>query len=257
MKLIQMDLNHEPERKSKLQRVLRWGEISFLIVGFACLTIFLGQRGYDWAYQDYESYRFERELGGERATVTGYVRDRLGMDPRESAIPKDTVPEPAPSVRVPLQPGDLVGRVTIPRLDVSAIVNEGVDKMTLARAVGHVPSTARPGEPGNIAIAAHRDTHFRPVRNLKVGDLIQMETKDAVYDYKVEKMWIVSPEDVSVLKPTKVAALTLITCYPFNFVGHAPKRYIIRATQIGATTHEGVALDDVRPKGKLRQKAAG
>ncbi|HYZ86850.1 MAG TPA: class D sortase [Bryobacteraceae bacterium] len=208
----------------KCRRTLRWGEIFFLVLGFACLTVFFGHKIYEAVYQRIEDREFEKQI--ERAR-------RQRMEPegaKQRAMP-----------RIPLQPGELLGRVVIPGLGLSAIVQEGVEKQILSRAVGHVPSTARPGEIGNVAIAAHRDTYFRPVRNLKVGDTIQLETTRGLYDYKVEKMWIVDPTDVSVLRPTQGKALTLITCYPFNFVGHAPKRYIVRAVEVKATSREELA----------------
>lgn len=226
------------------RKVLRWGEIALLIAGFACMAIFVGHRGYEWVYQSYEDYRFRQEVAGVKPSATGFVREKLGLDKRRPAPeppPQADIRDPEPPRRQPLKRGELVGRVSIPRLGVSAIVHEGVDNRTLARAVGHVPSTARPGERGNMALAAHRDTHFRPVRNLKPGDVIQMETVDGTYEYKVAKMWVVSPKDVSVLKPTRENVLTLITCYPFNYVGHAPKRYIVRAIQVDSGTSGAVA----------------
>lgn len=251
MSLVRMNLGFEPPRPSKRDKILRWGELVCLIVGFVCLGIFGGQRVYDAVYQSYENYEFNQSLDGKQATITGYLREKLGLESKEESKeiaqpPIPSTPEPpkaAPQPRKQLAPGELVGRVVIPRLGISAMVNEGTDNKILARAVGHVPSTARPGEPGTVALAAHRDTHFRPVRNITKGDTIQMETADGTFEYRVEKMWVVTPKDISVLRPTEEPSLTLITCYPFNFIGHAPKRYIVRATQVGVTprTQEATA----------------
>src|SRR5262249_53265963 len=93
----------------------------------------------------------------------------------------------------------------------------------------HIEDTALPGERGNIGIAGHRDTIFRPLRRLRVGDTLNLSTSDRVYRYRISKTMIVNPEDVYVLSPTNQRALTLVTCYPFDFIGHAPKRYIVRA----------------------------
>jgi sortase A len=95
--------------------------------------------------------------------------------------------------------------------------------------VGHIPGTALPGEDGNIVLAAHRDTFFRPLRNIQKGDEIALTTLSGAYRYRVESIQIVGPDDVGVLSPTKQPTLTLVTCYPFYFVGSAPKRFIVRA----------------------------
>ncbi|MEP6537900.1 MAG: class D sortase, partial [Bryobacteraceae bacterium] len=131
----------------------------------------------------------------------------------------------------------LVGRVEIPRLDISAIVREGVDTATLSKAVGHVPSTPRPGSGGNVAIAAHRDTYFRNVRYIRNGDKIRMVTPKGTYDYVVDSLKIVNPTEVDVLAPTAEPALTMVTCYPFNYIGAAPKRFIVRARQVDTESH--------------------
>ncbi len=109
------------------------------------------------------------------------------------------------------------------------MIAEGVDHGTLKRAVGHIPGTALPGEDGNIVLAAHRDTYFRPLRNIQKGDEIALTTWSGAYRYRVESIQIVGPDDVRVLRPTSLPTLTLVTCYPFYFVGSAPKRFIVRA----------------------------
>lgn len=126
-------------------------------------------------------------------------------------------------------PHALVGRIEVPRLGLSAIVREGVDDATLRRAVGHVPDTALPGEAGNAALAAHRDTFFRPLKHIRKGDRINVTTPDGAHEYRVTETRVVAPDDVSVLAPTMNPTLTLVTCYPFNFVGTAPKRFVVRA----------------------------
>jgi sortase A len=116
------------------------------------------------------------------------------------------------------------------------VVRSGVDSKTLKRAIGHVPYTALPGEPGNVGIAAHRDTFFRNLKGVKVGDVIRMVTPGGTYDYEVDSLKIVWPKNVEVLDSTPQPALTLVTCYPFNYVGSAPKRFIVRAKQIAPET---------------------
>jgi len=123
----------------------------------------------------------------------------------------------------------LIGRLEIPRLNVSVMVMEGDDDATLARAVGHLPDTALPWERGNAVIAGHRDTFFRPLKNVREGDEIRMTTTRGTFDYRVIRTEIVEPNNLSVLAPTPSRALTLVTCYPFSYVGSAPQRFIIHA----------------------------
>jgi sortase A len=125
--------------------------------------------------------------------------------------------------------GAWVARITAPSVRLTATVLEGSDDATLARAAGHIETTALPGEPGNVGIAGHRDTTFMPVQRLRVGDAIDLTTSDRVYRYRVTRILIVDPEDVYVLDATEHATLTLVTCYPFTFFGHAPQRYVIQA----------------------------
>ena len=122
-----------------------------------------------------------------------------------------------------------IGRLEIPRLNLSVIVMEGDDDATLARAVGHLPETALPWEGGNAVIAGHRDTFFRPLKNVREGDEIRMTTVRGTFEYRVIRTEIVEPSNVAVLAPTPVRSLTLVTCYPFAYVGSAPQRFIIHA----------------------------
>jgi sortase A len=145
-------------------------------------------------------------------------------------------PAPAPSA------GTLIGRLEAPTVKMSATVLEGSDDGTLSRGAGHIEDTPFPGQPGNVGIAGHRDTVFRPLRNIKVGDPMQLTTSDRLYRYKISKTVIVGPDDVYVLDPTKEPTLTLVTCYPVRLRGHAPKRFIVQAQLVGneprtATTH--------------------
>ena len=125
--------------------------------------------------------------------------------------------------------GELVGRMEIPRLKLSVAVAEGTDVATLRRAAGHILGTGLPGQEGNIGIAGHRDTLFRPLRYARRGDIIMLVTSQGEYRYRVVSTTIVSPTDVAVLKPDEHEILTLVTCYPFYFIGPAPDRFIVRA----------------------------
>ncbi len=234
-----------PEARRKLVIV----RIVLLILGLGGVGYF----GYDLAdqyiYQTYENWAFDQQIGG-RAPVTfsDYVRERtpfgflVGQRIVEQAHVRSTgvlggSAQPARPVS-----GAVLGRVEIGRLNLAAIVREGVDSGTLSRAVGHVPSTSLPGEGGNFAIAAHRDTLFRALKDIHQGDLVEFQSTAGTYKYEVFSTRIVKPSDVSVLRPdggevsSKPAALlTMITCYPFYYVGSAPKRFIVQAKLITDT----------------------
>jgi sortase A len=139
----------------------------------------------------------------------------------------------AAAARAPLtvRTGSLVGMLDVPRLSLTAPVIEGDDDATLKRAAGHLPDTPLPWEPGNSAIAGHRDGLFRPLKDIRVGDEIRFRTSRDELRYRVTETSIVRPDDVSVLEPQGQASLTLITCYPFYYVGNAPERFIVRATR--------------------------
>jgi sortase A len=135
----------------------------------------------------------------------------------------------APGIAIP--DGGLIGRVEIPKLHLSAVVFQGADSSVLDHGIGHVDSSALPGQPGNVVFAAHRDTFFRSLRNIRKGDLVTVTTESGPRNYEVSSTEVVKPNDTSVLDPTAEPTLTLITCYPFYYVGHAPKRFIVRALE--------------------------
>lgn len=213
----------------RLKRRRRRGSDWLRLFLLAVAVVALGITGYVYLdanlYQAYENWKFDHEA------IT-----RPPVRPAEPPAVGTPAPEPRPK---PVIPRDaLLGRIEIPRLGLHVMVREGVDTTTLRRAVGHVPGTATPGEDGNVAVAAHRDTFFRPLKDIRPDDHIFMETPDSRYEYVVESTKIVSPNDVSVLRPTKDPELTLITCYPFYYVGNAPRRFIVRARQVSVEARD-------------------
>ena len=126
----------------------------------------------------------------------------------------------------------LVGRVDVPSIHLSAMIAEGATALVLDRAVGHLPGTALPGQAGNTALAAHRDTFFRRLGELQPGDVIRITSPRAEYSYRVTFTDIVNPDETWVLQSASGETLTLITCYPFHFVGAAPKRFVVRARRL-------------------------
>ena len=140
--------------------------------------------------------------------------------------------EPQQTAPVSLLEGDAVGVLEIVRIGLSGVVAEGDGTGVLAHAIGHLPDTPLPWQSGNSALAAHRDALFRPLRDVRSGDLLRLRTPYGDFDYRVRETLIVAPEDLWVLDPTPVAMLTLISCYPFDYIGPAPERFIVRAERM-------------------------
>lgn len=145
---------------------------------------------------------------------------------------------PRPPTLLDSPPRDLEARLEIPRLALSAMVSEGTSELTLRRAVGHIEGTGFPGKMGNVGLAGHRDTFFWPLRNIRRHDLIILATAEGIFRYRVVSTRIVAPSEVSVLAADESEVLTLVTCYPFYFVGMAPNRFIVRATRL-STSDQG------------------
>lgn len=169
-------------------------------IGLGCLGTF--------AYETVEARRFQAERAAEFARAA-----------RTSAP-------------LTVRTGGLVGMLDVPRLQLTTPVIEGDDDRTLNRAVGHLPDTPFPWQDGNSAFAGHRDGLFRPLKDIKVGDEIRFRTSRDEYRYRVTGTAIVTPDDLSVLEKRSQPSLTLITCYPFSYVGNAPKRFIIHAERL-------------------------
>jgi sortase A len=150
----------------------------------------------------------------------------------QSAPPPSATGTPIRHATVP--DGATIGKIEIPRLGVSAIVRSGADATTLRLAVGHIAGTAFPGEPGNVGLAGHRDTFFRKLRNIRPNDVIRVRTPDGTFNYRVSQTTVVNPKDVWVLDQGSRPLLTLVTCYPFSYIGSAPQRFIVRAELLPA-----------------------
>ena len=190
-----------------------WTGRALIALGTACL-IFAGAATVStWRYQRSAKSQLERMIAIE---------------------PPPTALERSPMAWAPLEPGELIGRVDIPRLNLSAAVAEGDDENTLGKAVGHLPDTPLPWHRrGNVAFAAHRDGLFRPLENVRHDDDVRVVTARGEFHYRVTKTHIVDPHDVWVIAPTETPTITLITCYPFSFVGNAPRRFIVQAELVG------------------------
>src|ERR1051326_142574 len=204
------------------RKTLRWLALWTQRALAACALLLLGYCAFvlvdRWTFQNRERRHLEQLL-----------HERQEAD----ALTPETASRNSPK-KSPLGFADgLIGRIEIPRLGVSVIVIEGNTDTTLRRAVGHISGTALPGQPGNVGISGHRDTFFRPLRNIRRNDIITVTTMLGEYRYRVVSTKVVGPYDVAVLDPTPYEILTLVTCYPFYFVGSAPNRFIVRAERVG------------------------
>jgi len=212
-------------------------EKALLLLGLVAVDVWLLSKADSAVYQAWQGWVFQREVQGEPASASDFVAEKRQQVEDWFAPGPPVLPAASPRVRPmpPAIPTDgVVGRLSIPRLRVNAIVREGVGEDTLRVALGHIPSTALPGQLGNVAIAGHRDTLFRALRKIHQDDVIVFETIEGKYAYRVQSTEIVEPTDVAVLRPGPSPELTLITCYPFYYVGSAPERFIVKALAIPA-----------------------
>jgi sortase A len=204
----------------------RWASRLLLTLGL----VFLGLWSAAWVEnrvtEMVEGRRLEAALegagnGSRPAAAAATEGKRTGGEEGRAAAP-------AP----PPEPGSLIGRIEAPRLDLSAIVLAGLDPGLLRRAAGHVPGTALPGDGGNVAVAGHRDLHFGPLRDVATGDEITFTTPTGVHRYRVSATEVVDPDGTHVLADRGRDELTLITCYPFHYIGPAPRRFVVHAQRV-------------------------
>jgi sortase A len=240
---MQVRLVWKDEQTSSRRRGIGWGlgiaEWFFLLAGLAAVDVFVWVNTSTLLYQAYEDWSFDQTLRGLKPSAKGFAVDEFswlfgGRSHVETKLENPALPRnPGPvSPDRPLLPDMLLGRLRIPRLQVAAMVREGAGSGTLRTAIGHIPGTALPGRMGNVGLAGHRDTFFRALRNIEKDDTIDFETDTGTYRYAVQSTKIVDPRDVSVLTAASGRVLTLVTCYPFYYVGSAPKRFIVRAVQV-------------------------
>lgn len=237
------------QSRSAKSRAAILTECALLLLGFVCVGWFVYEFVERSVAQKYEAWALDAEVRGESPSWTGFVKDLFRSDDEKRSREQERQAEDARRQDRPaMKPGSLVGRIEIPRIKVSATVREGSDDKTLKRAAGHIPNTSLPGEDGNVGIAAHRDSFFRNLRNIKEGDEIRMVTTWGTYRYEVHSLKIVTPNDVHVLNPGPEPLMTLVTCYPFNYVGSAPKRFIVQAREIGTESEPVPASAERRVK---------
>ena len=249
-----------PWKKSDPLR--RWIERLLLIVGVACLGT------YGFVFVDARLFEAEqnRRLDQELQERAAQRRPAPAARPQKAAEKKEKKTEGGTAADAPpasetdsfasfgegardqdaellhYGEGELLGRIRIPSTDVSAIFLEGISHSTLRHGVGHIPGTSLPSETaGNVGIAGHRDSFFRGLKDIDKDDVIELTTLDGTWRYRVEWTRIVQPTDTKVLTGTDGPSLTLVTCYPFYYVGSAPKRFIVRAHLIDAPEEVGTS----------------
>jgi sortase A len=194
-----------------MRRAAKWIERCLWTVGFLALGTFAGVQIYSRVQQAEGNRELDRRSHEERAPAAE---------------------EPVPAVKVPPVHGSAVGRIEIPRLELSAVVFEGTDTEVLQGGVGHLTGSSLPGEKGNVVFAGHRDTFFRALKNIRKDDVITVTTGTETRRYSVGSTEIINPNETGVLDATRDSTLTLVTCYPFYYVGHAPKRFIVRCHEV-------------------------
>jgi sortase A len=193
----------------KTNKTSRWIEGLLVLAGAIAIGI------WGWSYVHRAVYQAWANL---------VLNRRMEKAPAKPSPMRGGTPPPAI-----LRDGALIGRLEIPRLNMRSVVREGAGHDTLDIALGHIPGTALPGQLGNVGIAGHRDTLFRGLRKIAKDDVIELETPGGTYRYKVESTGIVKPNDVAVLRASLHSEMTLVTCYPFYYVGSAPDRFIVKA----------------------------
>jgi sortase A len=195
-------------------------------------------------YQAYQAWSFNQALDHKPASAVGFLLHSL--PPREPAPVSKDAGNAFSNLAIPRPSGGslparaaVVGRLEIPRLGLRAMIVNGTTEECLRRAVGHIEGTPLFDQAGNVGLAGHRDTLFRGLRRIRKGDKIEVRTLHAAYEYVVEGTEIVSPNDMQVLEASARPTLTLVTCYPFDYIGSAPRRFIVRAR---ATSSGGLQL---------------
>jgi sortase A len=236
--LISGRIDSEVNMRSSL---MRFAQRFFLGVGFVMLAYAGGTIAYAELYQRYQSWKFEHQIG--RLELTKAATDeRLRMQApleaqarQRAASRLDVTIETVVAESADLSEGDVIGKLEIPQIGISVMVFHGVKEQTLRAGAGHVPGTPLPGADGNSAIAAHRDTFFRKLKWIRAGDRIQFLTVRGTAQYVVDSTEIVEPAATQVMESRGRPELTLISCYPFYFVGAAPHRFIVHATRTTGT----------------------
>lgn len=209
---------------------LRFFQWTLIIAGVSLLGFWAGSRFQGWIGNNAEIDRFERARAEVRlSAVQPTTEESLPLErPVDTSLwAEDRIEEYEESLDHEFDTPLAILRIE--KIDLEVAVLAGTTELVLNRGVGHITGTPLPGEAGNIGIAGHRDGYFRGLKDIAVGDVIEMETLTGGSNYTITETWIVEPPDVWVLEPTETTSITLVTCYPFYYAGSAPQRFIVRA----------------------------
>jgi len=209
-----------------VKRKLGWLELGLYVGGVALLVVFFQIRSSGERQREEGVRVFQESLGAAAQTAT--VTAQSEILPNQELWTDKRIRQYEESLKV--EAGPPLALLAIDKLDIEVPVYNGTEEFNLNRGVGRIIGTAAIDVDGNLGIAGHRDSFFRGLKDIAVGDEIRIQTARAEVLYTVSSLEIVDPSDVSVLAPTAERSITLVTCYPFYFVGHAPKRYIVKAT---------------------------
>jgi sortase A len=201
----------------------------------ACGAFFFVRGGLDYweskSAQDAIAAEWNRETAESASLPHSHWdgRPSPGGSAAHSNSGGETPNAPSAQETVPPRAGSAMARLSIPRLNAVLYVVEGDDNSDLKRGPGHLIGTAMPGKDGNCVIAGHRDTHFRVLKDIRKGDEILLSRDGETFHYRVDEMSIVAPDNLAPLRTSHTPVLNLITCYPFYYVGSAPRRFIVHA----------------------------
>jgi len=268
-----MQVNEIGSLRNRKSKWLKRLQLLLAVSGILALLFYVGAQLYSSAYQAYAAYAFEVQLQGREPSLKGFCahllhRSEPANEPvyskklvRGDELLRTMIYAPEIASRsngwsaarlrayeraAAPSSGDILGRLEIPSLNLSVMLLEGTGAWTLNRAVGHIEGTALPGQPGNLGVAGHRDGFFRCLKNITQNATVTLTTLKGRFYYRVNSVRIVKPKDVKILTSTGKPILTLVTCYPFYYVGNAPKRYVVTAEMIKAESPSDLAQDYAR-----------
>lgn len=209
-------------------RIIGWVQRLFLIIGLILIGIWFSAHLHRVFMSRMELSRFKDVQAQAHSEKTEEVLSAAGLKVDVNLWSQKRIEAYEHSLLEHFDPPLAI--LHIAKVNLEAPVLEGIDDLTLNRGVGHIPGTGRPGDEGNVGIAGHRDGFFRVLKDIGPGDTIELVTASRRDVYAVDQIVLVTPKDVSVLQPRPGRSLTLVTCYPFYFVGSAPQRYIVQAS---------------------------
>lgn len=222
-----------PARQPNARAPLRRTQLALLATAGLLLTAwFIGFVGGE-ILQFFGSRELARQVAAYREDARGEGMTRLPRTTDDGIVIPDGRTGNTMFPRGAAEGTACIGKIEIPRIGLSTLIVEGTGSLSLLSGAGHLVGSALPGEAGNVVLAAHRDTFFRDLRGVREGDLVRIQTPRRVVLYRVDTISVVDPKRTESLARTEAPRLTLVTCYPFSWIGRAPKRFIVTASEVG------------------------